>query len=120
MERLREELQRRHEALNCQWLELREDKRRIEAEIANLVEAIALGRGAPSVMAAIADREEKINSLDNLRWQLAVTKPLPQTQVDLFSDMCRLMTTLGSVSLFYDVLSLAENVAQRAREMSVG
>jgi hypothetical protein len=36
-----------------------------------------------------------------------------------FSDMCRSMTTLGSVSLFYDALSLPEKVAQWAREMSV-
>ena len=37
-----------------------------------------------------------------------------------FSDMCRSMTTLGSVALFYDVLSSPEKVAQWAREMSVG
>ena len=36
-----------------------------------------------------------------------------------FSDMCRSMTTLGSASLFYDVLSLPEKVGQWAREMSV-
>jgi hypothetical protein len=57
VERLVEEFQRRHEALNCELLQLREDKRRIEAEIANLVEAIASGRRAPSVMAAVADRK---------------------------------------------------------------
>jgi hypothetical protein len=63
VERLREELQRRHEALSCQLLALREEKRRIQYEIANLVEAIAAGKGSPSVMAAIAEREEKIREI---------------------------------------------------------
>jgi hypothetical protein len=44
-------------------LALREEKRRIQSEIANLVEAIASGKGSPSVMAAIADREEKIREI---------------------------------------------------------
>jgi hypothetical protein len=61
--RLREELQHRHEALSCQLLALREEKRRIQSEIANMVEAIASGKGSPSVMAAITDREEKIREI---------------------------------------------------------
>jgi hypothetical protein len=55
VEPLREELQRRHQALSCQLLALREEKRRIQSEIANLVEAIASGKGSPSVMAALAE-----------------------------------------------------------------
>src|ERR1700751_5131841 len=63
VERLREELQRRHEALSCQLLALRKEKKRIESEIANLVESIAAGKGSASVMAAIADREKKIREI---------------------------------------------------------
>ncbi len=63
VERLREELQRRHEALSCQLLALREERRRIQCKIANLVEAIASRKGSPNLMAAIADREEKIREI---------------------------------------------------------
>ena len=63
VERLREEPQRRHEALSCQLLALREEKRRIQSEIANLGEAIAAGKSLPSVMAAITDRKEKIREI---------------------------------------------------------
>jgi hypothetical protein len=61
--RLREELQRRHEALSCQLMTLKEEKRRIQSEIVNLVDAIASGKGSPSVTAAIADREERIREI---------------------------------------------------------
>ena len=84
VERLREELQRRHEALSCQLLALRKEKKRIESEIANLVESIAAGKGSASVMAVIADREEKIREITD-----RLTEPGPESFQEKLDDLRR-------------------------------
>jgi hypothetical protein len=62
---LREEIPKRHESLNAELAGLREEKRRIESELAHLVEVIALGKGSSTVMAAITEREERIKAITN-------------------------------------------------------
>ena len=63
--RLRDELEKRHEELNSGLRSLKEEKQRIEAELKNLVEAIAVGNGSPAVMAAITEREDGIRAITN-------------------------------------------------------
>ena len=65
VERLRQELERRHEELNSELALLRDKKLQHETEIARLVQAIAIGKGSPSLTAAIAERERKIQQLTN-------------------------------------------------------
>lgn len=55
---LRDEIEKRHEELNRGLRSVKEEKQRIEAELKNLVEAIAAGKGSPAVMAAITERED--------------------------------------------------------------
>jgi hypothetical protein len=81
-ERLREELQRRHEAVSCQLLALREEKQRIESEIANLVESVATGKGSASVMAAIVDREKKIREITD-----RLIEPGPESFEEKLDDL---------------------------------
>ena len=63
--RLRRELEQRHEELNLELGCLRDEKRQHETEIARLVEAIATGKGGPSLTEAIAEREKKIQQITN-------------------------------------------------------
>jgi site-specific DNA recombinase len=64
--RLRDELQKRHEELNAGLRNLKEEKQRIEGELRNLVESIAVGNGSPAIMAAITERENRIRAITNL------------------------------------------------------
>jgi hypothetical protein len=69
-------------APSCQLLALREEKQRIESEIANLVESIAAGKGSASVMAAIADREDKIREITG-----RLTEPGPESFQEKLDDL---------------------------------
>ena len=63
--RLRDELEKRHEELNRELRNLKEEKQRIKAKSKNLVEAIAVGKDSPVVMAAITERENRIRGITN-------------------------------------------------------
>jgi hypothetical protein len=60
---LQEELGQRHEKLNSELKELREEMQRIEFELKRLVETIAVGNASPTVMSAIAEREARIRAI---------------------------------------------------------
>jgi len=62
---LQEEIRQRHSAFDS-WLKaLREEKQRIEMELKRLIEMIATGSGAQSVMAAITEREARLREITN-------------------------------------------------------
>jgi hypothetical protein len=62
---LQEELEQRHEVPNSERKALREEKHRIESELARLVESIATGKASTTVMSAIAQRESRIAAITN-------------------------------------------------------
>ncbi len=62
---LQEELWGRHDALETRLKTLRAAKKRIEIELARLVERIATGSGSASVMAAITEREARLREITN-------------------------------------------------------
>jgi Recombinase zinc beta ribbon domain len=53
---LRDESRQRHEALNSELKQFREEKHRIEVELKRLVDMIAAGTALPTVMSAISER----------------------------------------------------------------
>jgi len=63
--RLGLELEKRQEQLNAELRSLKEEKQRIEGELRNLVEAIAVGNGSPAIMVAITERENRIRAITN-------------------------------------------------------
>ena len=63
VERLRQELDRRHDELRSELARMQDEKKQHETEIARLVEAIATGKGGPSLTEAIAEREKKIQRI---------------------------------------------------------
>jgi hypothetical protein len=62
---LQEELRERHDALETRLKTLRAEKKRIEIELAPLVEMIATGNGSAGVMAAITERETGLREITN-------------------------------------------------------
>jgi chromosome segregation ATPase len=62
---LRDELRKRHEDLNAELSELREEKRSIEAKLKNLVDTIETKTASPTVMARIAEHEARIQAITN-------------------------------------------------------
>jgi hypothetical protein len=58
-----EELEKRFESLNSQLEQTRQRKRRIEAELDRLVDAIASGQPSKSLMSAIGEREEELRTI---------------------------------------------------------
>jgi site-specific DNA recombinase len=109
VERLSEELQRRHEALSCQLLALRDEKQRIESEIANLVESIAAGKGSASVMSAIVDREDKIRAITD-----RLIDPGPESFQEKLDDLRTF--ALQRLSNLRDLLGRTD-VTQEARAL---
>ena len=63
VERLGEELERHLRCLDSELENMRERKRQIETETARLVEAVASGQAPPSVMAAIAERDQELRRI---------------------------------------------------------
>jgi hypothetical protein len=62
---LKEEMQKGFEELRAELGHARAQKRRIEEELARLVQAIADGQASKSLMAAIAERERELETITN-------------------------------------------------------
>ena len=81
-----EELRQRHDALNLELKELREEKQKIAGELKRLVEMIAVGTASPTVMSAIAEREVRIR---------AITDKLVESGPDLLQERLDELRTLA-------------------------
>jgi site-specific DNA recombinase len=63
--RMEEALRKGHEKLNAELERMRKRKLQLEAELARLVNAIAVGQPSQSVMTAIGERERELQAITN-------------------------------------------------------
>ncbi len=62
---MKEELEQRFAALDAELEKLRERKRKLEAEVGSLVQAIADGQPSQSIIAAIGERERELGEISD-------------------------------------------------------
>jgi site-specific DNA recombinase len=79
---LQEELRERHKAFESGLKALRDEKQRIESELKRLVETIAVGKGSPTVMAAITEREARLREITS-----QVIEPGPASLQEQLDDL---------------------------------
>jgi hypothetical protein len=113
---LREELRRRQQTINSERKQLLEVKGSTESELNRLVEAIAVGQAAPTVMAAIAEREDKIRAINVALVESrldCVEEKLEDLRSRACSRLARLRDLLASPSAIHEAKALlAEQVGK--------